>query len=100
MQQSVFLYASGIFRIIGIVMLAGAPFLVLHTIFRIIRFVVRQARGERYSDLMEDTTDAYDRSRASGYATDAGRAGYRQQRDRYYAEMRGGRGHSGKQTRY
>ena len=98
MQQSVFVYASGLFRIIGFLALVVSPILILHTILRIVRFVIRQARGERFSDLMEDTTDSYDRTRASGYA--AGGSGYRQRRDDQYAGMRGGRGYSGKQTRY
>lgn len=100
MQQSVFVYASGLFRIIGFLALVVSPILILHTILRIFRFVIRQARGERFSDLMEDTTDSYDRTRASGYAAGDGRSGYRQRRDDQYTGMRGGRGYSGKQTRY
>jgi hypothetical protein len=95
MRQEVYAWISGMLQIIGTLAIFIGPFLALHTIYRIFRWIISRARGEKFEDLRDDSLDTYDRARANYYAR-----GDRASRDRYYAEMRGGRGHRGRQTRY
>ena len=95
MRTAVYDFATGMFGLVSVIMVFGMPFLIMRLVIQIFRWVIGRARGERLAELQEDTLDTYDRARATYYS-----GGQRASRDSYYAEMRGGRGRSGRQTRW
>jgi hypothetical protein len=95
MRADVYAFAIGMFQIIAVVMVFGMPFVLMRVVLQIFRWVIGRARGERMAELQEDTLDTYDRARATALS-----GGQRADRDSIYAEMRGVRGRSGRQTRW
>ena len=95
MRSDVYAFATGMFQIIGVLMIFGMPFILMRVVIQIFRWIIGRARGERLAELQEDTLDTYDRARATAIS-----GGQRQARDSSYAEMRAGRGRTGRQTRW